>query len=90
MSRKNNKTRPFNSKNSARTTSENLENIFQKVKKMTCLNLKIVKIDPLIEHQNFTINFNFGSHISAFLDENSRKRWPLAAENNTQTSSEEL
>ena len=46
-SRKNNKTRPLKSKNSARTTYENLENNFQKVKKTTLLTLKIVKIDSL-------------------------------------------
>ena len=42
----------------------------------------------LSEDQNWTYNFDFGAHISAFRAENTPKRWPFnfKAENNAQTS----
>ena len=44
----------------------------------------------LSEGQNLTLNFDFRGHISTFRAENTHKSRPFKAENNAQTTSEQL
>ena len=73
-------------KNYPQTTSEQLQNNFQKVQKTGFLTLKMVKMTRL-EDQNLTINFDFRGHIATFGAINTPKREPFKAENNAKTTS---
>ena len=68
-------------KNYPQTTSEQLQNNFQKVQKTGFLTLKMVKM-TLLEDQNLTVNFDFRDHIATFGAVNTPKRGPFIAENN--------
>ena len=59
----------FKIKNYPETTSERLENHFQKVQKTGFLTLKMVKM-KLSKDQNLTVNFDFRGHIATFGAEN--------------------
>ena len=80
---------PFKSKNNASTTSELLQNTFQKVQKTTFLAPKMVKM-ALSEGQFLTQNFDFRGHISTFRAKNTFKIRSFKAKNNSQTTSEQL
>ena len=75
------KSRPFKAKNNAYTTSEHLQNNFQKVQKTTFLTLKMVKM-TLSEGQILTQNFDFRGQISTFRAENTTKIASFKAKNN--------
>ena len=64
----------WSKKNNAYITFGQLQNNFQIVKKTNFLDPKMVKM-ALLEGQNLTLGpFNFGSHVSTFRAENTRKR----------------
>merc|ERR1711954_222182 len=77
----------FKAENNAQTTSEHLQNNFQKPQKTTFLTPKMVKM-TLSEGQILTENFDFRGHISTFRAENTAKSGHFKAENNAQTTSE--
>ena len=79
----------FKAKNDAQTTSELLQTNFQKVQKTGFLTLKMVKM-TLSEAQILTSNFDFRGHISTFRAKNTLKSSSFNAENNAQTTSEQL
>ena len=76
----------FKAENNAQTTSEHLQNNFQKPQKKTFLTLKMVKM-TFSEGQNLIKNFDFTGHISPFQAENTRKSGSFKARNNAQTTS---
>ena len=71
----------FKAKNDAQTTSEHLQNKFQKPQKTGFLTLKMVKM-TLSEGQILTQNFDFRGQISTFCAENTPKSWPFKTKNN--------
>ena len=79
----------FKAQNDTWTTSELLQNIFQKDQKRLFLTLKMVKM-TLSEGQILTQNFEFRDHISTFRAENTAKSKAFKAKNNAQTPSEHL
>ena len=75
------KSTSFKAKNIAQTTSEHLQNNFQKVKKTTFLAPKMVKMTPS-EGQFLTKNFDFRGQISTFRAKNTPKSTSFKAKNN--------
>ena len=67
--------------NRVQSTSEQLQNNFQKPQKTTFLTLKMVKM-TLSEGQILNQNFDFRGHISTFRAKNTTKIGPFKAENN--------
>ena len=70
----------FKAQNDAWTTSELLQNIFQKDQKRLFLAPKTVKM-TLSEGQILTLNFDFRGHISTFRAKNTIKSWPFKTKN---------
>ena len=75
------KSRAFKAKNNAWTTSEHLQNNFQKVQKTTFLAPKMVNM-TLSEDQILTKNFDFRGQISTFRAEITPKSTAFKANNN--------
>ena len=79
------KSTSFKAKNNAQTTSEHLQNNFQKPQKTGFLAPKMVKMTPS-EGQFLTKNFDFRGQISTFRAENTRKSVSFNVQNNAQNS----
>ena len=79
----------FKAKSNALTTSEHLQNNFQKPQKTGFLALELVKM-TLSEGQILTNNFYVRVQISTFQAESTPKSTSFKAKNNAQTTSEHL
>ena len=75
---------PFKVKNNTQTVPKQLQNNFEKVKKMTLLTPKLVKMTHQI--RRIEQNFDFRGYFSTFRAENTPKSRTLKVENKAQTA----